>query len=185
MLDCGFKHFFQGVSMHTPLVSAVAVPEHSLVRSAFKTTHLADAFATPLPAHFNGSAEDLARLILSSPAPWFHGLMRARDRIMSVFGVKTSAQLRDASVAQGFEHIDFFRILARTPDEIILGEQDSHLDFQLSVLIRSQASGLGREVVVSTVVHCHNALGRAYIAVISPVHKRVVRSFLLGAAKAL
>lgn len=169
--------------MSTPAVSAVSVPEHSLVRSAFKTTHLADAFATPLPAHFNGSAEDLARLMLRSPAPWFRGLMRARDLIMSCFGVKTSDQLRNASVSAGAEHIDFFRILQRTSDEIVLGEQDTHLDFQLSVLIRPQLSGPGREVVVSTVVHCHNALGRVYIAVIGPIHKRVVRSFLLSVAR--
>jgi len=163
-------------------VHSVPLPENSLIHSAFTMTDLADAYATKLPAYVTGGAEEVARIILSRPAPWFRGLMRIRDLVMRCFGVKTSAQLRQEAVSRGSDHIDFFRIITRTPDEIILGANDRHLDFRLSILLRPHASGQGREVVVSTVVHCHNWVGRTYITLINPFHTLVVRSFLVRAA---
>jgi hypothetical protein len=37
--------------------------------------------------------------------------------------------------------------------------------------------------VATTVVHCHNTLGRVYLAVIAPFHRRIVRSALQRAAR--
>jgi Protein of unknown function (DUF2867) len=37
--------------------------------------------------------------------------------------------------------------------------------------------------VVSTVVHCHNRLGRTYITLIAPFHRRVVEAGLRRAAR--
>src|SRR5262249_55572186 len=42
---------------------------------------------------------------------------------------------------------------------------------------------LGGQLTVSTVVHCHNLLGRAYIMVIAPFHHLVVRASLRRAAR--
>ncbi len=33
-------------------------------------------------------------------------------------------------------------------------------------------------LAVSTVVHIHNALGQAYMAVVTPFHRRIVRAML-------
>ena len=41
----------------------------------------------------------------------------------------------------------------------------------------------GARLVLSAVVHCHNALGRGYLAVIAPFHRRVARSLLRHAAR--
>ena len=41
---------------------------------------------------------------------------------------------------------------------------------------------LGRQLTVSTVVHCHNLLGRAYILVIAPFNRQVVKASLRRAA---
>jgi hypothetical protein len=35
-----------------------------------------------------------------------------------------------------------------------------------------------RELVVTTVVHCHNRLGRAYLAAIAPFHRTILRANL-------
>ncbi|MEO7642897.1 MAG: DUF2867 domain-containing protein, partial [Ramlibacter sp.] len=70
--------------------------------------------------------------------------------------------------------------------EIILGEDDSHLDFRVSVLVRpvpGEADG-AVQVVVSTVVHCHNLLGRSYLTLITPFHRQVVQAGLRRAARA-
>jgi len=65
-----------------------------------------------------------------------------------------------------------------------LGEDDKHLDFRLSVLRSPDLSPtLGGQLTVSTVVHCHNLLGRAYILVIAPFHRLVVKASLRRAAR--
>ena len=98
-----------------------------------------------------------------------------------VFGIKTSKQLE---TARG-ERIRFFRVYDTSASEIILGEDDAHLDFRLSVMHRTEAAadGANAHVVMSTVVHCHNRLGRAYIRLIEPFHKMVVKSSLRRAAE--
>ncbi|MNW14246.1 hypothetical protein D3C71_2124160 [compost metagenome] len=63
-----------------------------------------------------------------------------------------------------------------------MGEDDSHLDFRLSVLRHRDAGPHGR-ITMSSVVHCHNAVGRAYILVIRPFHKLIVQRSLARAVK--
>ena len=41
----------------------------------------------------------------------------------------------------------------------------------------------GRELVVVTVVHCHNWLGRTYLAAITPFHRVIARASLEQAAR--
>ena len=65
-----------------------------------------------------------------------------------------------------------------------MGGDDQHLDFRVAVLVRTDAQG-GRELVVVTVVHCHNRLGRTYLAVISPFHRVIARASLEQAAMAM
>jgi hypothetical protein len=66
----------------------------------------------------------------------------------------------------------------------VLGEDDKHLDFRISVLCSAEAEPEGgRQLVFSTVVQCHNRLGRAYIFVIAPFHRLVVKASLLSAAR--
>ena len=77
----------------------------------------------------------------------------------------------------------FFKVYSKSDTEIILGEDDKHLDFRLSVLRTPDLSPtLGGQLTVSTVVHCHNLLGRIYILVIAPFHRRVVKASLRRAA---
>ena len=58
-----------------------------------------------------------------------------------------------------------------------MGEDDRHLDFQVANLLRTGAAGR-RELVVVTVVHCRNRLGRTYLAVIAPFHRTILRANL-------
>jgi hypothetical protein len=79
--------------------------------------------------------------------------------------------------------IGIFKVYGKSETEIVLGEDDKHLDFRLSVLRTPDLSPtLGGQLTVSTVVHCHNLLGRAYIFVIAPFHRLVVKASLRRAA---
>jgi Protein of unknown function (DUF2867) len=163
-------------------VREVAPPAESGVASWFDAD-LADAFAVPIDAADMAKGMDsLARSTLGDPAPWIRLLLGLRDRLVAGFGVKTTREVRRAAIADNAERIDFFRILARSDRELILGEDDRHLDFRLSLLLRARPDGSGDELVATTVVRCHNALGRVYLALIARFHRLVVISNLSRAA---
>jgi hypothetical protein len=100
------------------------------------------------------------------------GVDAVRDVMVTPFGVKTSGEVR-ASRADN-ERVDFFPVQWESNDEIVLGEDDRHLDFRLSLIRRSSPSGT--QLIATTVVHSHNAFGLTYLNVISPFHHLVVRA---------
>ena len=163
-------------------VREVPPPAESGVASWFDAD-LADAFAVPIDAADVAKGMDsLARSTLGDPAPWIRLLLGLRDGLVAGFGVKTTQEVRCAAIADNAERIDFFRILARSDRELILGEDDRHLDFRLSLLLRVRPDGSGDELVATTVVRCHNALGRVYLALIARFHRLVVISNLSRAS---
>ncbi|RAS24721.1 DUF2867 domain-containing protein [Paraburkholderia bryophila] len=167
-------------------VLSVALPAESAVSGLYHAPDLADAFAVRLPDNTIDDPELLARFVFAHQARWVGRLTSLRDTIVGRFGLKTTQQLRTQTSPGSRDHIEFFRIYTRSAREIILGENDSHLDFRLSVLqqIRESEDGRSRYLILSTVVHCHNALGRFYILAIAPFHRLVVRSSLRSAARA-
>lgn len=169
-----------GLSLATP----VAMPAQSGINTIYPAPHLADAFAIALPAGASGDPETLARFIFAHQPAWVGALMRIRDRIVSCFGLKTSTQLTAlATGASAQGRVGIFRIYSRNATEILLGEDDRHLDFRVSVLCSGALEqGGARQLTVSTVVHCHNLLGRSYILLIAPFHRMVVRAGLRRAA---
>lgn len=156
---------------------AVALPPQSRLAGRYAAADFADAYAAALPPNAPHDIDVLARELFSRPPPWFVALMALRDTAVSLVGLKTSRRIRAALEAENAERIDFFRVIDRGPDEVILGERDRHLDFQASVLVRPTPGG-GRELVATTVVQCHGALGRLYIAVIAPFHRMIIRTNL-------
>jgi len=61
---------------------------------------------------------------------------------------------------------------------VILGFDDSHLNFRISVLVD------GTHAYAATWVHRNNALGRAYLAVIMPFHIVIMRTAIGQVASA-
>jgi hypothetical protein len=172
--------------MQTPTVSvtSVALPPSSRVTQMYAHPNLADAYTIRLPENATTDPEQLARFMFSHQAAWVGKLLRVRDALVAGFGLKTAKRLEEAARSERDKHISIFRIYERTVDEIVLGEDDKHLDFRVSVLqeSREEAAGGGRYLTVSTVVRCHNLLGRTYILLITPFHEMVVRSSMRRAA---
>jgi Protein of unknown function (DUF2867) len=167
-----------------PEVREVTLPAESGVASWFESANLADAFAIPVDAADAAKGVDgLARAAFGDPPPWVRRLVGLRDALVAGLGVKTSEQVRRAAIADKADRIDFFRILDRSDRELILGEDDSHLDFRLSLLLRARPDATGDELVATTVVRCHNALGRAYLVLISRFHRLVVAGILTRASR--
>jgi len=154
----------------------VALPAQSAVTRVYPSVQLADAFAIRLPPGTSQDPEVLARFMFANQPAWVAMLMRVRDAIVSAFGLKTGKHLATLAVSARLERIGIFKIYSRSETEIVVGEDDSHLDFRVSVLCTNA------ELTVSTVVHCHNRLGRIYLLLIAPFHRMVVKASLRRAA---
>lgn len=165
-------------------VEPVALPRQSAVTRLYASTNLADAFAVRLPPGSSTDPEVLWRFVMSQQPSWIGWLTRFRDGIVACFGLKTARRLSTLSDDAGGDRIAFFRVYSRGESEIVLGEDDRHLDFRLSVLRSPDPSPTeGGQLTVSTVVRCHNRLGRAYIRIIAPFHRLVVKASLRRAAQ--
>jgi len=165
------------------LVKPVAIPAQSSVASAYESTNLADAFAVRLPFGTSGDPDVLWRFLMSHQPFWIGWLTNVRDAIVACFGLKTAKHLASLADEATGDRIAFFKVYSRSETEIVLGEDDKHLDFRLSVLRTPDASPqLGGQLIVSTVVHCNNLLGRTYLSVIAPLHRQVVTASLRRAA---
>jgi hypothetical protein len=86
---------------------------------------------------------------------------------------------RSHSMELGIYHE--FPVLPEGRDEIVLGADDRHLNFRLSLLRR--LSPTGALLIATTVVHTHNALGFTYLNAIRPLHHLVVRANLARCAQ--
>ena len=165
-------------------VTLVSLPPESRIAKAYASSNLVDAYSIELPSGASTNPELLARFIFSQQAPWVSSLMAVRDAVVGRFGLKTAKQLPSLGAQSKTGRLGIFRIYGTSPTEVVLGEDDKHLDFRLSVLCSTQPSPGGkRHLTLSTVVHCHNRLGRLYILVIAPFHRLVVQSSLRRAAR--
>jgi len=166
------------------LVESVAIPPQSSVNRLYAWTSLADAFAVRLPSGTSADPDVLWRFVMAQQPFWVGWLTNFRDAVVACFGLKTASRLCALPDEPDGDRIAFFKVYSRCESEIVLGEDDRHLDFRLSVLRSPDPSpSLGGQLTVSTVVHCHNRLGRAYIRVIAPFHRLVVKASLRRAAK--
>ncbi len=106
---------------------------------------------------------------LTLPA-WADRLLSLRNALVRPLGLKAdSAVSGDGAI---------FPVHLDTPSEIVLGTDDRHLDFRISVM---QVAG---RIHMGTWVHPHNWAGRAYLALVMPFHVLIVRDALHRIARA-
>jgi len=137
-------------------------------------------------ARETASMQELADLIFSVNVPGADQLMRLRDTLVKPLGLKTTDDLEadDATGEVGDQQVGdrmgLFRIYSIDEHEIILGEDDTHQDFRVT-LPRSPAKPT--KLYVATCCQRHNWFGYLYLATILPFHKLIVKGMLDGAAK--
>ena len=138
-----------------------------------------DAFSVDLPATACNEAESLARYMFAGQPQWIAMLLGVRDIVVWPFGLKRTIDLKVAKD----DRLSIFRVFERHEDEIILGEDDTHLDFRVSVLVQPASGDRPRRLIVTTLVFYNRLLGRAYLGLIAPFHRLVVRASLDRAQK--
>jgi hypothetical protein len=142
---------------------AVPVPDTALLRAALPRVDASDAYAVPATDH---DPQVWADAVFRDPPAWVVALLGLRQAVVGLVGIRRA----DRSA---------FATVARTDDEVLLGTDDTHLDFRASVLRED------RRVVLTTVVHVHSGRGRLYWGVVRHVHPVVVKAMLARAARRL
>ncbi len=145
-----------------PDIDTVALLTGAQFSDAFSVTVDGTAF------HARRAAE---RMLGRSPR-WIEALMGLRNFLVAPFGLKTPHPNGKISA----DTIGIFPVLSDTPNRLVAGFNDSHLDFR--VVVDVAPSGQGQRVTATTLVLTHNLLGRAYLAIIMPFHRLVVRAML-------
>lgn len=140
-------------------------------RAVLAGAQFADAFRVDVGAMAVNAREASTRMVLNGPR-WIDVLLRLRNILVRPFGLKTSGE--GAPAPRGM--IGPFPVLSETPEQLVAGFDDSHLDFRIVVDVSGDSAS--RHVTSTTLVRTHNLLGRAYLALIMPFHKLVVRSMM-------
>ncbi len=144
----------------------------ALPHPAFPQADWGDTFEVRTSRRFD-DAEHAARTIMNSLPGWASGLMELRDKVVGPLGLKTGEAMM---AAPDVECVGFFPVIAKSPNRILLGEDDRHLDFRVAVDLHTDDKG--QRVSLSTLVHRNNALGTGYLAAIMPFHKLIAKAML-------
>jgi hypothetical protein len=122
-------------------------------------------------------AREAAMRMLARPPLWVDGLITLRNLMVAPFGLKSSGA--DDAGPRG--SIGIFPVVSETPQRLVVGFDDHHLDFRAVIDIASSCRG--QQVTATTLVRTHNRLGRAYLALIMPFHRLIVRDMLRRVAR--
>jgi hypothetical protein len=159
--------------MHRPPVQSTSLPVASALNTQRRTGDYLDSFV--IEGGEGLSLPGILERVLKLPG-WVVALLVFRNVVVMPFGLKTGDGIAPTSKAalKTGDVLSIFPVQAIGDDEAILGEDDRHLDYRLSVM----QLGAPARVVVSTWVRPHNALGRAYLAAVLPFHRMIVPRML-------
>jgi hypothetical protein len=150
----------------------VEVEVKAELRNLLPGADFADAFSRTVEDPTLDAIGAAHRAIEQQPA-WVSALMRLRDAIVRPLGLRTA---NDPSLTR-LKRIGLFPVISSTPERVVLGFNDRHLDFRLVIDVAARDERQ-RDVVVTTLVQTHNWLGRTYLAIVMPFHRRIVPALL-------
>lgn len=166
-------------------VISAKMPERSILYAEWRACSYTDSYEGVV--NDKNSKVDVAmfaRQFLKPGPKWVDRLFALRNRIVSVFGLKVPSNGTGASDMSSIKfekgmQAGLFRVFDVTENEIILGEDDKHLKFRVSLLVESLSSSTSqKKLTVTTAVVFNNWFGRLYFLPVKPFHKLIVRKGL-------
>lgn len=154
---------------------------NSLIAKGFHDVDYFDSYAILLDEKEVTSVDQFTWELFSYSPKWMDYLMALRDKIVASWGIKTSDDVEIEITDKPKEYkkgdkLIFFNIFDRTKDEILMGENDIHLDFLVSThLVELDDKKYG---VLTTAVRFNRFLGKAYFFFIKPFHQLLVKQMM-------
>lgn len=145
-------------------VETAPLPGDSQLWQLFRDGDFIDGYRVKAPY----SPRRAAEIAMKFPI-WVYVLLGLRQIIMWPFGLKGKSTRADTMA--------IFPVTKDSDREMILGFDDRHLDFRISVLARDG------HIHCATWVHRHNWLGRTYLRLVMPFHVFITKHMLARVAR--
>lgn len=160
------------------MVTPCDTPASSLIAGDVAAADYREAYRLPL-SHPDMSLPDLFFALFGHHPGWLKGLLVARHgagRALGLAGASAGDILHPTprNIYAVGETIGPWPIFALERNELVVGRDNAHLDFRVSIL---KEEG-GASAAVSTLCHARNRMGRAYLALILPFHRAGMRHLL-------
>lgn len=162
------------------------IPHRSRVIHSVADADFADCYQLVDPDPSASALDTYLAFVADTPG-WMNALMALRNRVVQFVGLKHLGAMaaRDTDkAASDYEigdRVGIFSLLHSDRNEVVMQDNDHHLRVLVSVF-KHDIDGQPM-ISLSTVVHIHNRLGQAYMAVFGPVHKLIVPRMLGQVAK--
>lgn len=155
------------------------IPVGSVLNSYGMKYDYVDSFSIKLDRNDVQSWEPIAAFFHSSPK-WFDYLFRLRNAIVKIFGFKVGmVNLDEINVPfQVGDRFGVFELFEINETEVILGENDYHLNFRLSFLIDEN-----NVLHTTTTIVFNNVFGKIYLAIVKPFHKFIAKYMIKKMAR--
>jgi hypothetical protein len=147
------------------------------IQKALTKIDFTDTFST---TNHKDSIEAVARLIFGTMPKWVAFLMRLRNALVKAIGLKTEMDKTYDSEYKAGNSIGFIKIFSVEENEILLGADDKHLNFRVSVYNSEEPT---HNIKVTTLVKYNNRFGKIYMALIKPFHVLIVKRMVKQAYK--
>ena len=154
----------QGEAMKT-VFKQNTIPNKSTITNGFDKIDYFDTYR--ITQYTDASVEEIATEIFKLPK-WASCLMTIRNFIVKIFGLKTGKEETESG------KIAYFTVIYKDENEIVMGDNDKHLNFRVSILVDRRKSLL----YLTTIVHFNNILGQLYFMPVKPFHKVIIKSTL-------
>ncbi len=152
-------------------------PNTKIIKQALSRIDFTDTFST---TNHKDSLENIAHLIFGTMPKWVAFLMRLRNTIVKMFGLKTDMDKDFKPQYKPGESLGFIKVFSVEDDEILLGADDKHLDFRVSIFNSEEHQ---HNIKVTTLVKYNNLFGKIYMALIRPFHVVIVKRMVKQAYK--
>lgn len=154
----------------------VPIPAASRLPATLRRIDFGDAYEFGLKRQGLSATAAYVAVFGTEPA-WLRWMMALRGRICGFVGI---AHEFDSGKPIDIDHpernrfvpgerLGPFTVQSVSPEELIVGDDDRHLNFRISTL-RSERDGLAY-VTISTGVEIHNRLGHVYMFLVKPFHR--------------
>ena len=167
----------------TNTVTASNVPTASAINSRLVGASYYDCYTITVPNDGRNALGYFLTAVSNTPS-WVNSLMTLRNKTVLLFGLKDlggmgnfDATKKDTDYLPG-DRVGIFTLISNTPNEVLLGDSDRHLDVVLSIYKSTAADANDCSVVVTTIVHTHNLLGKAYMLPVTPLHRLIAPAVL-------
>jgi hypothetical protein len=175
------------------IVQKSELPDKSILKESGITYDYIDSFqGNFIDSGQSIDATKVGRSFFGSGPKWVEKLFALRNKIVGLFGLKTSGRISDRQKqfdnfkCEPGERLGLFKVFDKTNHEVILGEDDKHLNFRVSLLLSPLPNEAGRKTLtVTTTVKFNNWFGRIYFLPVRPFHKLIVPAMLKGMIREL